>query len=159
MDRDVFRRILGRFATGVAVVTTAVEGSLHGITVNSLTSVSLDPLLVLVCIERRARAHAEIERARRFGVNFLRHDQEAISRLFAASSAPEEGRLRGVPFRIGRHGTPILEDRLAHLECDVSERFSGGDHSIFLGSVLGGDLAASARPLIYFQGRYRTLAD
>lgn len=157
MDSAEFRSIMGRFATGISVVTTSVEGRLHGITVNSLASVSLDPLLVLVCIESGARAHGEIERAGRFGVNLLGADQEAISRTFAARGEPEAGRLRGVPFRLGPAGTPLLAGCLGHLECEVAARHPGGDHSIFVGRVLGGAGTGEGEPLLYFRGRYRRL--
>ncbi len=159
MDPTAFRQIMARFVTGVTVVTTAEDGRLHGITVNSLTSVSLDPLLLLVCIDREAKAHAEIECGGRFAVNFLGAGQEGLSRTFATTAEPEEGRLRGVAFRMGAHGTPVLEGCLAHLECAVAGRFPGGDHSIFLGSLLGGDLGRDDPPLLYFQGKYRRLTD
>ena len=159
MDPNAFRQIMGRFPTGVTVVTTVDDCRLHGITVNALTSVSLDPLLVLVCVDRQAKAHAQIERVGRFAVNFLGAEQEAVSRVFAASSEPEDGRLRGVPFRMGAHGTPLLEGCLGHLECAVADRFAGGDHTIFLGSVLGGDLERDGPPLLYFQGTYLRLKD
>jgi flavin reductase (DIM6/NTAB) family NADH-FMN oxidoreductase RutF len=158
MDEGEFRRIAGRFPTGVVVLTTALEELLHGITVNSLTSVSLFPLLVLVCIEKNARAHEQIELSGRFAVSFLGADQEAISRTFAAHGEPEPGRLRGVPFRIGPHGLPILEQSLAHFECEVRERFEGGDHKIFLAGILGGAVERDAPPLIFFRGRYGTIA-
>ncbi len=159
MDRDSFRQIMGLFATGVTVVTTSLRGKLHGITVNSLTSVSLDPLRLLVCIDTDSRAHDEIEGAGRFGVNFLRVDQEALSRLFAVSRSPEQDRLRGVPFRIGPHGSPLLDDCLAHLECAVAERFAGGDHTIFLGTVLGGQSGPAGRPLLFYRGLYHTVVE
>ena len=123
MDTDSFRKILGSFPTGVAVLTTAVAGEYHGVTVNSLTSVSLTPLLILVCVEKRAVAHGQILRALRFGVSFLAADQEETSRLFAVSHAPEAGHLRGVPYRIGSHGVPILRGSLAWLECGVADRY------------------------------------
>jgi flavin reductase (DIM6/NTAB) family NADH-FMN oxidoreductase RutF len=154
MDEASFRRIAGRFATGVVVLTTAVEDWLHGITINSLTCVSLDPLLLLVCIDKSARAHEEIERAGRFALSFLAFDQERISRTFAARGVPEQARLRGVPFRTGPHGQPILDDALAHLECAVTDRFEGGDHTIFLAHVLDGAIDRDARPLVFFQGGY-----
>jgi flavin reductase (DIM6/NTAB) family NADH-FMN oxidoreductase RutF len=159
MDPTAFRQVMARLATGITVVTTSAEGRLHGITVNSLASASLDPLLLLVCIDRQAKAHLEIERAGRFGVNFLSADQEAVSRTFATSGEPEKGRLRGVPFKMGPHGTPLLDGCLAHLECVLADRFPAGDHTIYLGSVVGGDLGEEALPLLYFDRGYRRLAE
>ena len=154
MDAAGFRRIMSCFATGVTVVTTAVDGKLHGITVNSLTSVSLHPLLLLVCIDREAEAHRQIEGSVRFAVNFLGAGQEGISRIFAAKGEPEDGHLRGVPFRMGTNGTPLLEGCLAHLECAVVERYPGGDHTIFIASALGGELQRNDAPLLFYRGQY-----
>jgi len=157
MQPDLFRKIFGAFPTGVSVVATAVGGELHGITVNSITSVSLDPLLVLVCIDRKAIAHSQIERAERFGVSFLGEGQEHASRLFALSRPPETGHLRGAGYRIGPHGTPLLEDSVAWIECRVEQRFPAGDHTIFLASVLDGSADPDAEPLVFHRGRYRRL--
>ena len=159
MHSDVFRKIMGNFPTGVTVVTTAVDGHFHGITVNSFTSVSLEPPLVLICIDRRTVAHGQIERASRFGVSFLDASQERTSRLFASSRPPEAGHLRGMAHRMGPHGSPILEGCLAWLECSVADRFAGGDHTIFLASVLAGNVEHGGDPLVFFRGRYRQLAD
>lgn len=158
MDAAGFRRIMGCFATGVTVVTTAADGNLHGITVNSLTSVSLDPPLLLVCIDRGAEAHRQIDAGVRFAVNFLGAGQEDLSRIFAAKGEPEHGHLRGVPFRMGTHGTPLLEGCLAHLECAVVDRYPGGDHTIFIASVLGGELRRDDAPLLFYRGQYRRMA-
>ncbi len=158
MDTAEFKKVMGSFPTGVAVITTSVDGWLHGITVNSVTSVSLEPLLVLVCIETTARAHDQLEAARRFGISFLRDDQEPLSRTFAARGLPELGRLRGMPFRWGSHGTALLHGSLASLECDLVERIPAGDHSVFLGAALGGEADIEGRPLVYFRGRYGRLA-
>jgi flavin reductase (DIM6/NTAB) family NADH-FMN oxidoreductase RutF len=159
VDSGTFRQIVGSFPTGVTVLTTAVEGRFHGITVNSLTSVSLDPLLVLVCIERRAHAHAEIERGMQFGLSFLEAGQEASSRLFALTLPPEGGHLRVASFHLSPHGVPILDGAVAWLECGVQARYPGGDHTIFLSSVVDGNVHHDRQPLVYFRGRYRHLAE
>ena len=159
MDGIGFRRLMGCFGTGIAVVTTAVDGKLHGVTVNSFGSVSLEPPLVLVCIDRTAHAHEQIGLAGRFGVSILGEAQESVSRIFAAKAEPEGGRLRGVPFRFGPFGTPVLEGCLAWVECALSARFPGGDHTIFVGSVAeGGVESVEERPLLFFRGGYRRLA-
>jgi flavin reductase (DIM6/NTAB) family NADH-FMN oxidoreductase RutF len=157
IDTAAYRRLMGHFATGVAVVTTEVDGNLHGMTANAVASVSLDPVLLLVCIDKRSQAYRQFVVARRFAVNILSEAQEAVSRLFAERAGPEKGRLRGVPFHFGAAGTPLIEGCLAHLECEVEERLPGGDHDIFIGRVLGGDVAGDGSPLLYDRGAYRRL--
>lgn len=160
LDAASFRRIIGNFATGVSVVTTANDGMLHGVTANSVTSVSLEPLLLLVCVDKAAHAHAEMERATSFAVNFLAADQKDISNLFAKTGEPENGRLRGgVPFRFGDTGSPILEGSLAHFECLSHARVDAGDHTIFVGRAVHGLVErADIDPLLYFRGAYRSIA-
>ena len=158
IDGDAYRRIIGQFATGVTVVTTAHDGWLHGMTANALTSVSLDPLLLLVCVDKSAHAHEQLDKAGSFAVNILAAEQEEVSKTFAVSSEPEQGQLRGVPYRLGPHGSPVLEGCLAYVECEVSDRFVGGDHTLFMGAVVGGELLREAAPLLFYQGRYQRLA-
>ena len=157
IDAASFRKIVGNFATGVTVVTTANDGLLHGVTANSLTSVSLDPLLLLVCVDKAAHAHAEMLRCTSFGVNMLSAAQRDISTLFAKTGEPEKGRLRGnVPFRYGHSGCPLLEGAMAHVECARYAEVDAGDHTIFVGRALHGALASEeAEPLLYFRGAYR----
>ncbi len=158
IDAITYRNTIGQFTTGVTVVTTAAGGRLHGTTVNSLASVSLDPLLLLICIDTEAHAHEQITTSGKFAVNILAEDQEDVSIVFAEASEPEQGRLRGTPFRLSENGAPIIEGCLAYLECAVSERYAAGDHTIFLGEVLDGEvLRGDARPLLFFRGRYRRI--
>ncbi len=158
IDATSYRRIIGQFATGVTVVTTAVDDRFHGITANALTSVSLDPLLLLVCVDKEAHGHEELTDAGRFGVNILSDEQEDLSNLFATKAAPEQGQLRGgVPYPLGPHGTPLLEGCLAYVECDIVDSHKGGDHTIFIGQVLGAETLREAPPLLFFQGRYGRL--
>jgi flavin reductase (DIM6/NTAB) family NADH-FMN oxidoreductase RutF len=154
MDVSTYRKVIGHFATGVTVVTTAVDGWLHGMTANAVASVSLDPLLVLVCIDKAARANRQCAEAGRFGINILAWDQEQVARMFAVTARPERHRLRGLPFRIGPHGTPWIEGCLAYLECDVESRYDGGDHDIFVGRVLHGEVASTKPPLLFYRGVY-----
>jgi flavin reductase (DIM6/NTAB) family NADH-FMN oxidoreductase RutF len=158
IDAATYRQIVGCFATGVTVVTTAVGGRLHGITANALTSVSLDPLLLLVCVDKAAHAHAEVERAGRFAVNVLSAEQEELSRLFATTGEPEEGRLRGAGYHLSPSGLPVLDGSLAYLECEVTDRCAGGDHTVFIASVLEGAVLRGAPPLLYYRAAYRRLA-
>ena len=161
IDAASFRKVLGTFATGVTVVTTANDGLLHGVTANSLTGVSLDPLLLLVCMDKVAHAHAEMGRCASFGVNILAADQKDVSSLFARVGEPEQGRLRGdVPFRFGATGCPLIEGAIAHIECLPHAQVDAGDHTIFIGkAVHGGVQRAEAEPLLYFRGAYRLIGD
>jgi flavin reductase (DIM6/NTAB) family NADH-FMN oxidoreductase RutF len=157
IDTAHYRQIAGHFATGVTVITTAHDGWLHGMTANAVTSVSLNPLLLLVCVDKTANMHEQIAKAGRFGVNILTDEQEDISRTFAATTEPEQGALQGVAYRMGDHGSPILDDVLAYLDCEVVDRCEGGDHTIYIGSVVGGDLVEEGAPLLFFRGGYRRL--
>ena len=157
MDADSYRRIIGQFATGVTVVTSAVDGWLHGMTANAITSISLDPLLLLLCVDKQAHAHDQIVRGGRFVVNILTVEQEEVSRIFAAHTEPEEGRLQGASYQMRPSGVPVLDGCLAYVECAVVEQLAGGDHTIFIAEVLEGETLSEAPPLLFYQGRYRRL--
>lgn len=159
LDARAYRDLVGRFATGVTVVTTTHGGVHRAMTANAVSSVSLDPVLVLVCIERTASIHEVIRDAGVFAINILASDQESVSRLFAQRGALPEP-LGGVPFFLGETGTPILEDTLGWLDCRVWAEYDGGDHTIYVGEVVAMDLAMpGGEPLVFFSGRYRQLAD
>jgi flavin reductase (DIM6/NTAB) family NADH-FMN oxidoreductase RutF len=158
IDATTFRAVMGCFATGVTVITTAVDGRLHGLTANAVTSVSLDPLLVLVCVDKKANAHAELERASSFGVNILSNGQQDVSKLFATSGPPEPARLRGVAFDFGTTGVPLIRGTIATLECTVESRLPGGDHTIVVGCAVAGRVSDDSDPLLYFRGKYRRIA-
>ena len=158
LDAASYRDLWSGFATGVTVITTDCGGWLHGMTANGVTSVSLDPLLMLVCVDKEARCHAQLKEAGRFGLSLLARSQEDVANLFARGEDPQEGVLRGVAFHRGPHGTPLIDGSLAHLECVVKEVLPGGDHDIFIGEALGGDiLDPEASPLVFFRGAYRDL--
>jgi flavin reductase (DIM6/NTAB) family NADH-FMN oxidoreductase RutF len=154
LDPDEFRSVLGRFATGVTVVT-ARDGSAvdHGLTVNSFTSLSLDPPLILVCIDHEASLHPAMTACSHFAVNILSERQEALARRFAT---PEMDRFLGVGFTRGMCGAPILDDVLAFLECRATQSVPGGDHTIFIGEVERAE-SRSAGPLLYYRGGYAQL--
>ena len=158
IDASHYRKIIGSFATGVTVVTMRSDSGYHGFTANAVTSVSLDPILLLVCVEKKAVAHSELTKAGTFAVNILRREQEDWSNLFAKSGPPEAESLRGVPTRDGSTGAPVIEGVLAHLECEVADRLDGGDHTIFLGRVVEGEMDAGGSPLLYFHGGYRSIS-
>lgn len=152
-----FRSIIGHFATGVTVITTAAGDQLHGMTANAVSSLSLDPVMVLICIDKTTHTHRVLDEGGVFTVNVLGEHQEAVSRVFAQKSAPETGTLRGESFRLGETGAPILSDCLAFLECRVAGTFDGGDHTIFLGQVVSEGVVKEMRPLLFYRGGYHTL--
>src|SRR5438270_3740586 len=132
-DQELFREVFGRFATGVAVITAAAPEGIGGMTANALCSLSLDPLLALVCFENTARTLPIVRAAGRFGVNVLTAEQEHLAGLFA-SKLPEDEKLEGAAHRIEAE-VPILEGALAWATCDVRELIAGGDHTIATGEV------------------------
>ena len=150
---------MGRFPTGVTVLTAAAGGQLHGMTANAVTSLSLEPPMVLVCVDKQAQAHEVLRHAGSFALNILGEHQEHVSRLFAISEEPEAGRLRGAAFTLGRTGAPILADCVAYIECQVRDIAEGGDHSIFMGEVVDQAVVNDAPPLVFHRGQYRRVAD
>jgi flavin reductase len=153
-----FRDTVGMFTTGITVVTAVSARLGHGMTANAFASVSLDPLLVLVCVVRDALMHKVLEEAGRFAVSVLAAGQEDLARYFSDSGRPS-GMAQFVP--VGWHpgpvtGAPLLDGALAYLECDVEAAYDGGDHTVFLGRVRRVERAnADGDPLLYFGGRYR----
>lgn len=152
IDSAEFRRILGHWVTGVAVVTTrTAAGRPCGLTANAVSSLSLEPPLVLVCVERQADTHDCILRTGYFAIAMLDQEQERLARRFALDET--DGKFDGVAFREERTGAPVLEGALAWADCRVWQHYQGGDHTIFIGEVL----AAGARPgapLVYYRGGY-----
>ena len=157
VDPVEFRSIIGNFATGVTVITCAAGEEMQGMTANAVTSLSLDPVMVLICVDKATHTHGVLERGGAFAVNILGEHQEDVSRLFAKRAEPEIGTLRGERFRRGDTGVPILEDCLAFIECRVVQVLEGGDHSIFVGEVVNEGLVSDVKPLLFFRGAYRTL--
>jgi flavin reductase (DIM6/NTAB) family NADH-FMN oxidoreductase RutF len=148
---------MGHFATGVTVITTAAGERLHGMTANAVASLSLDPVMVLICVDKTTHTHRLLQEGKTFAVNVLAAHQEEVSRIFAKKSEPEVGTLRGQAFRRGETGTPILEDCLAYLDCRVRGLLEGGDHSIVLGEVVDQGVVSEAPPLLFYEGAYRRL--
>jgi flavin reductase (DIM6/NTAB) family NADH-FMN oxidoreductase RutF len=158
LDADRFRGVMGSLAAGVTVVTTRDrQGEPRGLTATAVCSVSLEPPLVLVCIDRSAECHEAFWEAVAFSVNLLRDDQEELSRHFARKDIRK---FEGIAHRPGVTGVPILCDVLAHVECRVMARHPGGDHTIFVGEAVDTGLAAAAgagSALLYFRGGYARL--
>ncbi|MEO7673213.1 MAG: flavin reductase family protein [Pyrinomonadaceae bacterium] len=156
ISSDEFRAALSRFPSGVTVVTTKdAEGVLHGITVSAFCSLSLDPPLVLICIEKSAGSHDALAEAKAFVVNILASSQANLSEQFA-SLLPDK--FDGILFRSGPNGIPVLEGIVAALECSLRQACDGGDHTIFIGlveNVSTGD----GFPLVYSRSAYWTLTD
>ncbi len=155
---ETFRKALSHFATGVTVVTVADgQRHVHGMTANSFTSVSLEPLLVLVCVNRKARTHSLLHAQKRFGINILGEDQEELAKYFTQVEQDRETAKRlGVRFGRTERGTPVLEGTLAQLDCKLVSTSDAGDHTIFIGEVEQIDTAEGC-PLIFHRGRYRRL--
>jgi len=151
---------MGSFPTGITVLTVEREpGQVHGMTANSLTSVSLDPLLILVCIDQDARLLSYLKAQRRFGVNILKNTQQQISEHFAKpqQDPADEARL-GVQFQWTETGIPLLADALAYIGCNVVAQYMSGDHTIFVGEVESMELK-EGEPLVYHRGKYRGLRE
>jgi flavin reductase (DIM6/NTAB) family NADH-FMN oxidoreductase RutF len=148
-----FREVMGHFATGVTVVTTRdPDGIPVGLTVSALTSVSLRPTLLLICVHQEAASHDELLRSGTFAVNVLAADQSGLAMRFARSKPAE--RFRGVEVESGPLGNPLLPGFLAWLECDVREVWSGGDHSVVLGEVME-CAARPGDPLLFFRSQLK----
>ncbi len=151
---DDFRRILGHFATGVTIVTTCdADQRPTGLTVSAFASLSLDPPLVLVCVDHKSQSYSALCDGGRFAVNVLATDQEAISRRFATTRIDK---FDGVPHRLGPLGTPLIEGALAHIECLTVAKHVEGDHTVLVGRVEHVE-AGQGEPLLYYRGKYGRL--
>jgi flavin reductase (DIM6/NTAB) family NADH-FMN oxidoreductase RutF len=156
VDSWLYRRTCAQFATGITVVTVLdSNGHPHGMTVNSFSSVSLDPPLVLVSIDLTAAIVGHFISSSWFAINILAEHQEYLSRRF---SSPSENRFAGVDWHQGASGTPLLDGVLAHLECSVVRTFEAGDHSVLIGEVRVAEYR-EGKPLIYFNSCYQNLTE
>jgi flavin reductase (DIM6/NTAB) family NADH-FMN oxidoreductase RutF len=154
IDPDLFRAVLGRFASGITIITVRDgDGRDHGMTVSAFASLSLDPPLVMVSIGNDATMAPVMAMATSFTVNILSDQQEALSRRFAGKL---DDRFADVPSARSRHGDVVLDDVLASLECRIAARHPAGDHVIVIGEVEAGH-ARDARPLLYYRGGYAQL--
>jgi len=153
-----YRKALGQFATGVTVITVEREaGLVHGMTANAFCSLSLEPLQILVCVDRKARTHGLLQARGRFGVNILRESQEPWAHYFAQTELDQESAKRlGVVYRTSGRGTPLLEGALVELDCLLAGAYDGGDHTIFLGAVEEA-LIHEGRPLLFHGGKFARL--
>jgi len=154
---DLYRQVMGNWGTGVTVVTTKDDkGQPYGLTVSSFTSVSMDPNLVLVCLDDRLSGLQWFKNSMTFGVSILCEAQQEVSRMFAKKDSARPTEL----FFEGETGIPLIRDSLVTLECETTAIYSGGDHSIFMGKVLAAELHGAmqgVKPLLYFRGKYERL--
>lgn len=146
--------MLGHFATGVTVITTKdISGAPFGLTANAFTSLSLNPPMILICVDKGAQCYSCFVESNVFTVNFLREDQEEISRRFATKGADK---FAGLSWHEGANGAAILDGAIGYLECKIAQSYEGGDHTIIVGEVLSG-AASGDRPLLFFRGKYGRL--
>ena len=154
--RDEFRKACAQFATGITVVTTlGADGSPHGMTANSFTSVSAQPPLILVCIDLKCSILEHFNKCSHFAVNILSEHQRPVSVRFARST---EGRFDGIEWKPGQHGVPVLTGTLGVMECAVERRMTVGDHLVLVGEVRAVEIHGGP-PLLYFASGYRHLRD
>jgi flavin reductase (DIM6/NTAB) family NADH-FMN oxidoreductase RutF len=152
----LYRRTCSLFATGITVITTLDEnGHPHGMTVNSFSSVSLDPPLVLVCIDLRNAILGHFLTSAWFAVNILAEHQEDVSRRFSSAS---ENRFRGLEWERGASGVPLLAGVLAHMECALTKTFEAGDHAMLVGEVREASYR-EGKPLVYFNSSYQNIRE
>jgi flavin reductase len=156
---DVYRLAVGRLATGVTIVTSRLGETDHAMTANAIASVSLEPLLVLVCVEREARFHDAILESGLWGVSILPSTARATADWLATRGRPLHGQLDRIPLHRGMTGVALLDESLSTVECETADAYAGGDHTIVVGRVLSVEI--SDRPgdaLVYYRGRYDSLA-
>ena len=154
IDATELRRVMGYFATGVTVVTSVIDGRPCAMTANSVTSVSLDPPLVLFCADLGSETRRGVKQSGAFAINILDERHERISRMFA-TRGPKS--FSGIGFRTAETGSPILDDALAFLDCRLHAEYDGGDHSLVLGLIERADTLPDGKPLIFYRGGYHTL--
>ena len=155
VDREHMRRVMGRFASGVTIITTRHEGIDYGLTASAISSLSLDPPMLLICVNKTSNTQKAIEASRVFGVNILRDNQGEVARRFATS---DPNKYTGLSVSYGALGVPLLDDILATIECRVTEIVSGGTHTVFLAEVETAH-AAEGMPLATFRGRLGRFVD
>lgn len=157
VDPENLRRGMRQWATGVTVVATQHNGIRHGMTVNSFISVSLDPPLVLVSLERTSRTHNLVQKAGFFGVTILSKDQQEVSECFAGRHTEHEDRFTNLNTFIMITGSPLVEGGLAYFDCRVVSAYEAGTHTLFIGEVLESQFIDGKEPLLYYNRMYRGL--
>ena len=154
IDARELRNVMGHFATGVTVITTKdATGKPFGLTANAFSSLSLDPPLVLVCVDKKVDCYACFEESKVFAVNFLSEEQESLSGRFATKGIEK---FEGVAYKNGECGVPLLDGAIGHIECKVVNGYEGGDHTIYIGEIQSAS-ASGDNPLLFFKGKYYRL--
>jgi len=161
LDARSYRDLCGRFATGITIVTMNDSGQVHGMTANAFTSVSLDPMLLLICVDKGASVYDALQRAGAFTVNILAEDQRDIASFFARHGREDDSdAMGGFPYREGKNGSPIMEGSIGWADCRFWNQTDAGDHTIVIGEVVDMELSQpDSEPLLYFASGYRNLRD
>ncbi|MDA0999712.1 MAG: flavin reductase family protein [bacterium] len=158
LDPKLFRAAMGKFATGVTVVTVRSGETARGMTANAFSSLSLDPPLVLVCVDNKASTLDMLREAKKFAINFLAEDQKNISDWFAGKGKDAADQFADIAHAIGENGAPVLEGAIGFLECDTHEELPGGDHTIVVGRVTRIEIEEDVRPpLLFYASAYRKM--
>jgi 3-hydroxy-9,10-secoandrosta-1,3,5(10)-triene-9,17-dione monooxygenase reductase component len=157
METRDFRRLMSHWATGVSVITAQGSDGPAGVTANALSSLSLEPALVLVCFDLSSRTLHAVRESERFCINMLSSEQEETARVFATKKTHGE-KFAEIEHRL-EHGVPVLNGSLAWLACSLDSEFRRGDHVVAIGDVLGGDIEDGAAPLVFLHGSYRALTE
>ncbi len=158
VDPDRFREVLAKFPSGVVVVTTSHDGRYHGVTISAFCSVSLDPPLVLVCVDRAIQSHDLIASAGAYAINILDRSQTFLAEQFSGRTPLADPTFARVPHRLGALGIPLLDGCVAWIECRPWAAYDGGDHTIFVGRVEDLALGPGSDPLVYFDRGFTELA-
>ncbi len=148
---------MGHFASGVTIMTTTAGGRMHGMTVSAFASQSLDPLLILVSVERSTEMHKLVMASRAFAINILGEFAEGTARFFADNARLEGAEFVDGAYNVGVSGAPLLDEAVAYLEATVDSTLEAGDHSIIVGRVTALEVASDDEPLVYFRSGYRRL--
>jgi len=152
-----FRQVLGSFATGVAIVTTRSGDTIHGLTANAFCSVSMEPMLVLVCVDKQAYSHDLMLASQNFGINILAAEHQPHAERFANNDLEAPQRYAGLAYHTVLTGAPIFDEAMAWVDCELYATHEGGDHTIIVGKVVALGKGESQDPLLYYQSRYHTM--
>ncbi len=152
-----FRQVLSRFATGVTIVTVKNKEGIHGLTVNAFTSVSLEPLLILICIQKNGVSHDALSESEHFVVNILSEQQKDLADRFANVNLSSTERFQNLAYQLNARGIPILSGVLGYLECRIVNELDGGDHTIYLGEVERAEVSEEKKPLLFYNSQYYQL--
>ena len=155
---DDFKKTMRQWASGVTIVTMQADGFMHGLTVSGFVGLSLEPPLVLISIGQELHSHRLLNKSHAFVINFLRDDQRELSDRFAGRLG-EADRFGGLPTSVAVTGAPVLKDCAAWMDCRTVSSYQAGDHTIYIGEVVASGVNDEARPLIYWDGDYRTISN